>query len=141
MPLTKHIFLGMLDWLRTISQLITSISQLVLTLLSLCGVWPMMKNTGTNLLNINRKGEGNCNYIFIYQVSLAKRQKGPVGLRVKLPHFFLLTTLGGGFTLSHLMLKIKQESCEYQFLKTRLGIELVFTVSITDALFSRPPID
>ena len=52
-----------------------------------------------------------------YQVFLAKRQKGPVGLRVKLPHFYLLTTLGGGFTLSHVMLKIKQESCEYQFFK------------------------
>ena len=42
--------------------------------------------------------------------------KGPFGLRVKLPPAHLSTTHGGGFTLSFLMLNIKQESCEYQFL-------------------------
>ena len=42
--------------------------------------------------------------------------KGPFGLRVKLPPAHLSTTLGGGFTLSLLMLNVKQKSCEYQFL-------------------------
>ena len=42
--------------------------------------------------------------------------KGPFGLRVKLPHAHLSTTHGGGFILSLLMLNVKQESCEYQFL-------------------------
>ena len=44
--------------------------------------------------------------------------KGPFGLRVKLPPAHLSTTHGGGFTLSLLMLNVKQESCEYQFLKS-----------------------
>ena len=42
--------------------------------------------------------------------------KGPFGLRVKLPPVHLSTTQGGGFTLSLLMLNVKQGSCEYQFL-------------------------
>ena len=42
--------------------------------------------------------------------------KGPFGLRVKLPPAYLSTTHGRGFTLSLLMLNVKQESCEYQFL-------------------------
>ena len=43
--------------------------------------------------------------------------KGPFGLRVKLPSpVHLFTTHGGAFTLSLLMLNVKQESCEYQFL-------------------------
>ena len=42
--------------------------------------------------------------------------KGPFGLRVKLPPAHLSTTHGGGFTLSLLMLNVKQETCEYQFL-------------------------
>ena len=42
--------------------------------------------------------------------------KGPFGLRVKLPPAHLSTTHGGGFTLSLLVLNVKQESCEYQFL-------------------------
>ena len=42
--------------------------------------------------------------------------KGPFGLPVKLPPAHLSTTHGGGFTLSFLMLNVKQESCEYQFL-------------------------
>ena len=44
--------------------------------------------------------------------------KGPFGLRVKLPPAHLSTTHGGGFTLSLLMLNVKQESCEYQFLES-----------------------
>ena len=42
--------------------------------------------------------------------------KGPFGLRVKLPPAHLSITHGGGFTLSLLMLNVKQGSCEYQFL-------------------------
>ena len=42
--------------------------------------------------------------------------KGPFGLPVKLPPAHLSTAHGGGFTLSLLMLNVKQESCEYQFL-------------------------
>ena len=42
--------------------------------------------------------------------------KGPFGLRVKLPPAHLSTTHGGGFALFLLMLNVKQESCEYQFL-------------------------
>ena len=42
--------------------------------------------------------------------------KGPFGLRVKLPPGHLSTTHGGGFTLSLLMLNVKQGRCEYQFL-------------------------
>ena len=42
--------------------------------------------------------------------------KGPFGLPVKLPPAHLFATHGGGFALSFLMLNIKQESCEYQFL-------------------------
>ena len=42
--------------------------------------------------------------------------KGAFGLLVKLPPAHLSTTHGGGFTLSLLMLNVKQESCEYQFL-------------------------
>ena len=42
--------------------------------------------------------------------------KGPFGLLVKLPPAHLSTTHGGGFTLSLLMLNVKQESGEYQFL-------------------------
>ena len=45
-----------------------------------------------------------------------KTAKGPFGLRVKLPSAHLSTTHGKGFTLSLLMLNVKQESCEYQFL-------------------------
>ena len=39
-----------------------------------------------------------------------ERAKGPLGLQVK------STAHVGGFTLSLLMLNVKQESCEYQFL-------------------------
>ena len=42
--------------------------------------------------------------------------KGPFDLRVKLPPAHQSTTHGGGFTLSLLMLNVKQESYKYQFL-------------------------
>ena len=42
--------------------------------------------------------------------------KEPFGLRVKLPPAHLSTTHGGSFTLTLLMLNVKQGSCEYQFL-------------------------
>ena len=44
--------------------------------------------------------------------------KGSFGLRVKLPPAHLSTTHDGGFTQSLLMLNVKQESCEYQFLQS-----------------------
>ena len=41
--------------------------------------------------------------------------KGPFGLWVKLPLAHLSTTLDGGFTLSFLLLNVKQGSSKYQF--------------------------
>ena len=41
--------------------------------------------------------------------------KGPFGLRVKLPPAHLSTTHDGGFILSHLLLNVKQGSCEHEF--------------------------
>ena len=42
-------------------------------------------------------------------------EKGPFGLRVKLPFAHLSTTNIGGMTLFLLILNAKQRSCEYQF--------------------------
>ena len=67
--------------------------------------------------------------------------KGPFGLRVKLPTAHLSTTHGGGFTLSLLVLNVKQESWEYQFLVfglTQPGIEPESTARVADALSTRP---
>ena len=41
--------------------------------------------------------------------------KGSFGHQVKLPPTHLSTTNGGGFTLSFLLLNVKQENCDYQF--------------------------
>ena len=45
-----------------------------------------------------------------------EKAKGHFGLRVKLPPAHLSTTNGGSFTLSLLLLNLKQGSFEYQFL-------------------------
>ena len=44
-----------------------------------------------------------------------KTANGPFGLQVKLPPAHLSTIDGGGFTLSLLLLNVKQGSCDYQF--------------------------
>ena len=70
---------------------------------------------------------------FIHQVTLARRQRrGLDGFRVKLP---LPTIHGGGFTLSLILLNVKQGSWNAIFLVfgvIRPGIEPVFTVSVAD---------
>ena len=57
--------------------------------------------------------------------------KGPFRLRVKLPPAHLSTTHGGGFILSLLMLNVKWESCEYQFLLS-LVWACVYTVLVRE---------
>ena len=68
--------------------------------------------------------------------------KGPFGLRVKLPPAHLSTTHGGGFTLS--LFNVERQAGKLWipifivFGLTRLGIEPESTVSVADALSTRP---
>ena len=58
----------------------------------------------------------NCNYILFSNCIGQEIAKGPFGLQVTLPSAHLSTTHGGGFTLSLVMLNVKEESCECQVL-------------------------
>ena len=59
-----------------------------------------------------------------------------------LPPANLSTTNGGGFTQSYALLNVKPGRCVYQFFivlgLTRPGIKAESTVSVADALFTRP---
>ena len=68
--------------------------------------------------NCNYKSKYNCNYIFVYKVALARRQQRDLRSLSQAAPAHLSTTHGGGFTLSLLLLKVKQGSGEYQFLQS-----------------------
>ena len=72
----------------------------------------------TNMSNQIRQIRVIVNVITFYSPSCLGQEtaKGPFGLRVKQPPAHLSATHGGGFTLFLLVLNVKQESCEYQFL-------------------------
>ena len=86
--------------------------------------FPISKQqVSTKLFTTNRNCVGNAMGIIVIVITFyspsclgQETAKGSFGLRVKLPPAHLSTTHGGGFTLSLLMLNVKQESCEYQFL-------------------------
>ena len=69
----------------------------------------------------------HCNYIFVFQFSLARRSKETIRSSSQGAMCHLTTTHGIGFTLSLFMLNVKQRSCECQ---------LIFVVWLTSVSWS-----
>ena len=115
-----------LSSLRTIRRITRSFKKLGIPPVS-----QLQKNSGPVKSKLCSRIPSNGYFLILIEIKFyspiylgQETAKGPFGLRVKLPPAHLSTTHDEGFTLSLLMLNVKQRNCECQFLVFKPAFQL-----------------